>query len=150
MRRLVTFFGIFVLSFLSFAEANAQDRKSVSGAEVTGIFRDESNSELKISALGKGKLRVAFSGVYEFKMANGEDMANVGEASGTATIVGDTATFTPEETEQCTITMKFLTRGRLKVTQAGTDAECGFGHNVNAEGLYKKISSKKPKFEQTR
>lgn len=146
MKNFLTLFGIFVLCFLSLTEANAQNRKSVSGAEVTGTFRDESNSEFKILALGKGKLRVAFSGVYEFKTANGEGMANVGEAGGTAEIFGDTATFIPDETEQCTITLKFLTRRRLKVTQQGTDAECGFGHNVSADGLYKKTSGKKPRF----
>src|SRR6266566_4830587 len=41
------------------------------------------------------------------------------------------------------ITMKFA-NGKLVVTQTGT---CGFGNNVTAEGTYKKISSRKPKFE---
>jgi len=36
--------------------------------------------------------------------------------------------------------------GRLKVTQKGTDAECGFGANVSTDGNYKKISNAKPKF----
>ncbi len=148
MKRLLVFSGVFIFIFSLFTttETIAQTRKSVSGAEVTGTFRDVSGSELSISALGKGKLRVSFSGVYTYKMANGEPMANVGEARGEAEIAGDTATFKPEETEKCTITLKFLMRGRLKVMQKGTDAECGFGHNVSADGDYKKVSNAKPKF----
>lgn len=129
-------------------QADAQSRRAVSGAEVTGTFREKaSGSEFSILALGKGKLKIAFSGVYPYKMSNGEDMANVGEASGEAEIVGDTAIFKPEGFEQCTLTLKFLTGRRLGVTQNGTDAECGFGHNVSAGGVYKKISNVKPKFE---
>lgn len=146
MKRLLIFLAVFTLCVLSMIEAQAQTRRAVSGAEVTGTFRDSSGSEFKILALGKGKLRAAFSGVYLFKMSNGEDMANTGEAAGEAEIVGDTATFESEDTEECTIVLKFLVGGKLKVTQKGTDAECGFGVNVSAAGLYKKISSVKPKF----
>ena len=147
MKKLTIFLAVFALCFMFFAPAKAQDRKSVSGAEVTGTFRDASGSEFKILALGKGKLRVSFSGVYVYKMTNGEEMANTGEAAGTANIVGDTATFMPDETEQCVITLKFLKPGRLKVTQDGTDADCGFGVNVSAAGSYKKASAKKPIFD---
>lgn len=148
MTKLLIFCTVFVLCFISATAANAQSRKAVSGAEVTGTFREASSgSEFNILALGKGKLRVAFSGVYPYKLANGEDMANMGEALGEAEIKGDTATFTPEEFAECSITLKFLNRGRLKVTQQGSDAECGFGHNVSADGMYKKVSGKKPKFQ---
>jgi len=148
MKKILVICSVFVFCLVSVVKSDAQSRKAVSGAEVTGTFREKSSgSEFKISALGRGKLRVAFSGVYAYKMANGEDMANTGEASGKADISGDTATFKPTDfEEQCTITLKFLTRGRLKVTQAGTDAGCGFGFNVSADGDYKKISGKKPKF----
>ena len=71
-------------------------------------------------------------------------MANEGEGSSIATIEGDSAIFKPEGSEEeCQITLKFM-GGELVVTQAGI---CGFGHNISAEGTYKKISSKKPKFE---
>ncbi len=33
------------------------------------------------------------------------------------------------------------------VARGGSDADCSFGHNVNATGTYKKIRSGKPKFE---
>ena len=147
MNKILIFCGILLIGFGAILTTNAQTRKAVSAAEVTGTFREAATgSEFSILALGKGRLRVAFTGVYPYKLANGEDMANTGEAFGEAEISGDTATFTPDEFEECTITLKFLTRGRLKVTQRGTDAECGFGLNVSADGTYKKVSNKKPQF----
>lgn len=147
MKKILIFCGVLLICFGAISDASAQTRKSVSAAEVTGTFREAaSGSEFSILALGKGKLRVAFTGNYVYKLADGSDTVNMGEAFGTAEISGDTATFTPDEFEECTITLKFLTRGRLKVTQQGTDAECGFGRNVSADGMYKKVSNKKPQF----
>ena len=92
-------------------------------------------------ALRQTASRVKFSGVYEYKTPQGPT-ANESEGSGIATI--NTAISKPEGAEEeCEITLKF-TRSKLVVTQTGI---CGFGHNVSAEGTYKKISSQKPKFE---
>ena len=91
--------------------------------------------EFKIWALGKQRLQVEFSGVYEYKTPQGP-MVNEGDGSGIAIIEGDTAIFKPEGAEEeCQITLKF-TRSKLVVTQTGI---CGFGHNVSAEGTYKKF-----------
>src|SRR3954465_460088 len=114
--------------------------KSVTAAQVNGTWKSK-YAEFKIWALGKQRLQVEFSGVYEYKSAYGPT-ANTGEGSGVATIEGDTAIFKPEGAEEeCRITLKF-TGGKLVVTQTGM---CGFGQNVTAEGTYKKISSNKPK-----
>lgn len=147
MKKLILFASFIFIIFSSLA-ASAQTRKAVGGAEATGTFRETSSgSEFKILALGKGKLRIAFLGNYPYKMSNGGMMANTGEASGEAAIAGDTATFKPADFEQCTITIKFLPRGRLSVSQKGVDTDCGFGANVSASGDYKKISGRRPKFE---
>jgi hypothetical protein len=53
--------------------------------------------------------------------------------------------FVPEEAGDCKITMTFLANGKLKVEQQGE--ECGFGHNVRADGTFRKISNRKPKFD---
>lgn len=134
-------------------QINAQTRPSVSAAEVNGTFRDYfggkfkgSYNEIKILALGKGKLRVAFGLTYPFIDGTGAMSANVGEADGTATIEGDTAVFSPDENGQCKITIKFVKRGIIEVTQSGVDSECGFGFNVNSNGTYNKSSGAKPKF----
>ena len=145
---------LFAIIFAGSNGAQAQNRAAVSGREVTGIYRSYfdgkfkgSYNEIKIQALGKGKLKVSFDLTYPYKTASGEMTANVGTNGGTATIEGDTAVFKDLEFGQCTITLKFTKPGTLVITQQGTDGECGFGHNVSADGTYKKVSRAKPKFE---
>ena len=142
-----------LILLLSIVEISAQNRKSVSAAEATGTFRayfdgkfKGNYNEIKILALGRGKLRVAFELTYPYIDGTGGLMANVGTADGTAIIEGDTAIFLPEENGQCKITIKFIKLGTIKVVQSGMDSECSFGFNVNASGTYKKTSSAKPKF----
>lgn len=131
------------IAFCLILTANAEAGPDVTAAQVNGAWRYRKN-EFKIWALGEQKLRIEFSGVYEYKTGDGEPMANVGEGSGIARIEGDTATFKPDGAEdECKITLKF-TNGKLVVTQNGI---CGFGFNVTAEGTYKKVSSKKPEFD---
>ena len=69
----------------------------------------------------------------------------VAAALGEATIENDTAVFVPEEAGDCKITMTFLPNGKLKVEQQGE--ECGFGHNVRTDGSFRKVRSRKPKFD---
>lgn len=143
-----------IWTFLSAAVGvNAQNRSSVSAAEVNGTFRayfsgkfKDSYSEIKILALGKGKLRVAFELTYPYIDGTGELSANTGATDSTAAIEGDTAIFSSDEYGQCKITVKFVKRGTIEVTQEGT-GDCGFGHNVSAAGIYKKSSGAKPKFD---
>ncbi len=130
------------LAAASIVTMQAGKDTSVTAAQVNGTWRRKWG-EFKIWALGHQRLQVEFSGVYEYKTAQGPT-ANSGEGSGIATIEGDTAIFKPEGAEEeCSITLKF-TGDKLVVTQAGI---CGFGHNVTAAGTYKKVSGKKPKFE---
>ena len=145
---------VFSLLFISAGQIFAQPRKAVSGTEATGTFRNYFNGkfkgsrdEIKIIALGKGKLRIGFDLVYPYVDGNGEMSANMGTAAGVATIAGDTAVYFSDEFGQCGITIKFVKPGQIKVTQNGSDAECGFGANVSADGIYKKVSGAKPKFE---
>lgn len=147
------------MAFTVFSAVDAaaqKTRKSVSGSEVTGTFEKKftgrykgSANEIKIAALGGGRLRVAMDLIYPYTMQNGELMANTGKFDGEATIVGDIAmaeTGGDLGIRTCAIIITFVRPGTIKVTQEGDD--CGFGHNVSAAGTYKKISSKKPKFEQ--
>jgi hypothetical protein len=155
MNKLTIFAGILVLTF-SFAlpvRTNAQNRKSVGETEVNGTFRYYFNgkfkgsyNEIRILALGKGRLRISFDLLYPYVTGSGELSANMGSAEGTAEIVGDTAVYTSEEFDNCSITIKFVRPGTIKVSQEGNDSDCGFGHNVNADGVYRKASNSKPKF----
>ena len=135
------FISAVCLAGASIATSHADSDKSVTAAQVNGTWKTK-GGKFKIWALGKQRLQVEFSGVYEYKSPQGP-MANEGEGSGIAMIEGDTAIFKPEGAEEeCQITLKF-TDGKLVATQTGI---CGFGHNVSAEGTYKKVSSEKPKF----
>jgi hypothetical protein len=136
-------------------QANAQNRKSVSAAEVNGTFRDYfggkfkgNYNEIKILALGKGKVKVSFGLTYPYIDGTGGMTANVGEAAGEASINGDTAIYTNEEFGECKITIKFVRPGIIKVDQSGADSQCGFGFNVSASGTYKKTSKSKPQFNE--
>jgi hypothetical protein len=113
----------------------------VTAAQANGVY-SYYQSEFRILALGHNKLKVQFDGIYMTVMKS----PNMGYAAGEAIIDGNIATFKPPDTERCEITLVFLP-GKLKVTQDGSDADCGFGHNVYATGTYRKIRSGKPKFE---
>jgi hypothetical protein len=117
------------------------NKQIVTAAQANGVYRYY-QSEFRILALGHNKLKVQFDGIY-MTLAKSP---NMGYAMGEATIDGNVATFKPPDFERCEITLVFLP-GKLKVMQDGSDADCGFGHNVNATGTYTKIRGGKPKFE---
>ena len=129
------------LCLLTTASVVAQTKTVVTAAQANGIYKYYDN-EFRIFALGHNKLKVQFDGVYHTIAKS----VNIGEATGEATIEGNIATFIPEDSHDCKITMTFLP-GKLVVKQDGEDFACGFGHNVNASGTYKKIRPGKPKFD---
>ena len=133
-----------LVTLILFISAFSQRTRIVTAAEANGTYRSGRNV-IKILALGHNKLRVQMHLTYEFKSQAGP-MANVGEAFGEATIENDTAIFHPPDTQNCTITIKFLPGSKLKVSEDRT-IECGFGLNVSSEGTYRKIKSGKPKFD---
>ncbi len=114
----------------------------VTAAQVNGTWRSK-NGVFKIWALGDLKLRIEFSGTYEYNSPAGP-MANTGRGGSIAFINNNTAIFKPEGiSDECKITMKFE-RATLIVNQEGS---CDFGLNVTADGTYRKISRRKPKFD---
>jgi hypothetical protein len=143
------------LLLAAFTAVSAQaSRASVSAGEVNGTFRMKlpgkfkaMANEIKILALGGGKLRFAMELIYPYSQPRGEVTANTGSLDGEAAISGDTAVFSSDEFGECKITFTFVKPGTLKVTQDGTDADCGFGHNVSAAGTYIKVNSRRPKFD---
>src|SRR5688572_1018389 len=156
MRKRLIWFCVAAAWLMTFsATVSAQtSRKSVSAGEVNGEYRmnfpgkfRKFTNDVKLLALGKGKVRVAMDLIYPIALPNGERTANMGSLDGEATIKGDVATYRSDEFGPCTITIKFVRPGTIKVTQDGSDADCGFGHNVFAGGTYRKVSSRKPKFE---
>ena len=133
---------LFTIALFLIATLRVDATADVTSAQVNGTWKTKTG-EFKIWALGQQRLQIEFSGTYEYRSPEGPT-ANEGQGSGIARIEGNTAIFKPEGAEDdCKITLKF-TSGKLVATQTGI---CGFGHNVSADGTYKKVSSKKPKFD---
>lgn len=146
--------NLFAVLFMSAVGSSAQTRNAVSVSEVTGTFRSYftgkakgSYDEIKIASAGRGKLKVSFELMYPHLDSSGQMMPNMGSAQGDAVIDGSSAFYTSTDFGQCKITIDFVKPGQIKVTQSGSDVECGFGANVTADGTYKKVSGAKPKFE---
>jgi len=153
-RTSLTLTAIIFAAFSGGAVCAQSSRKNVSGAEVTGTFDHAftgkfkgSASEIRILALGKGKLKMAFDLIYPFVDGVGQLEANSGEVDGVATIEADTAMFVSGDNGECRIRIKFVKPGLINVKQLGDSSGCGFGLNVSADGTYKKVSGTKPKFE---
>ena len=142
MKRLVMLFAFVIASFVLPPATSAQNPKIVTAAQANGVYSSYDN-EIRILALGKNKLRVSFDGTYHTLSKS----VNTGTASGEATIEDNVAVLELPDFGPCKITIVFLARSRLKVTQEGDSPDCGFGHNVRADGTYRKIRGGKPKFE---
>ena len=142
MKRIVTLVACLTAWLVLTPSAITQKPKIVTAAQANGVYSSYDN-EIRILALGNNKLKVSFDGVYHTISKS----VNTGYASGEATIEGNVAVLELREWGPCKITMVFLPRNRLKVTQEGDSPDCGFGHNVRADGTYRKIRGGKPKFE---
>ncbi len=123
-------------------------QKVVTAAQVNGTWRETSSktnavsTEFRVWSLGGQKLQVEFFG----NNAAGK-VSNT--ASGTAMIEGTTATFQPADAQSnadspCVMTLEFG-GGKLIVSEKG---DCGWGRGIGSDGIFKKISSKKPKFDE--
>jgi hypothetical protein len=150
---LLTLCGILFGAAAAGQVAGQTRRASVPASEVNGTFRMNftgkyrgNYNEIKILALGKGRLHLAMDLTYPYTMANGELTANVGQLDGEASIDRDTAVYTSED-GACRITIRFVRPGTIEVKQVASDGGCGFGHNVFAGGTYRKVSSARPRFD---
>ena len=147
-------FALAVMMTASTFSVAQTSRKSVSAAEVNGTFKmtfrgkfRKFSNEIKILALGGGKIRVAMDLVYPYSLKNGEPSVNMGGFDEVAVIVGDTANYESED-GKCKFVFKFVKLGTLKIVEDETDGGCGFGHNVMADGTYRKVSGRKPRFDE--
>jgi hypothetical protein len=118
----------------------AQSPRRVTPAQINGVYKYRGN-DFRVLALGHSKIKVQFNGEWMTRAG----YPNIGEAIGEATIEGNVAIFIPGDTNKCKITMTFFTN-KMIVKQEGDDAECGFGHNVMADGTYRRVKAGRPKF----
>jgi len=134
---------LLALTFCALAAVGTALAGPVTAAEMNGTWKTKGGNEFKVWTIGKEMLRIEFSGVFRYDSAAGPT-ANTGEGHGVASLERDTAKFKPDGAEDdCAITLKF-SHDKPVVTQTGT---CGFGFNVTAQGTYKKVSSREPKFD---
>jgi hypothetical protein len=116
---------------------------NVTPEQMEGIytFKDAtSHKEMRLAYVGKGKLKVSFD------LTSGKPPAT-GVGGGDATVSGNVATYA--KSGACTIAMRFEPGNRLGVTQTGSDADCGFGSHLTADGEYSKVRGGKPAVEVT-
>ena len=130
-----------VLVLLSSAVLGQSSRRVVTAAQINGVYKSGRN-DFRVLALGHNKLQVQFNGEWMTRAG----YPNIGEALGEATIDGNVATFIPGDTKNCKITMTFLPPNKMVVQQEGFDADCGFGHNVMANGTYRRVKAGRPKW----
>ena len=112
---------------------------------LTGTYRSRTG-EFKVQGLGVNRLHVQFNGTYEYRLGR-ELMANTGTADAMARLNGNVANFVLPDTQGCSISLAFA-GNKLVAKQTGSDSDCGFGHNVTADGTYIKRSSRPPKFDE--
>jgi hypothetical protein len=96
---------------------------------------------IEVTRIGPDRVLVDLSG------NKGSPSFNQGSFTAILTYENDMATYTPLEYDRsCVVTLKWL-RNAIVVSQRAEDANtaCGFGHAVAVDGVYRKISSKRPK-----
>jgi hypothetical protein len=122
----------------------AQTQSPLKAAKnVTGDYRltkEEFRNRLEVRQLAGGKIKFHLLALW-VSHNNPENIHN-GELQGIAKLEKGVAIY---DQDGCKIKIEFFPN-RAHVMQL-EDSGCGFGANVTAEGTYRKLNSKKPKFD---
>lgn len=139
---------ILLLALASVASAQTTKRSirtsSTAALKVTGHYAARSKSapnSMEVQELPGGKIKFHILALW-VSHYNRDNVHN-GEVQGTVNLVGDTAAY---EEERCKITIRF-TKTAAIVKHADELGDCDFGANVTATGTYRKLDSRKPKFD---
>ena len=142
--RLVYFSVPLVMLTASIWAAQAQSPPKPAIINVTGHYRltkEEFRNRLDVQQLAGGKIKFHLLALWV--SYNNPDNVHNGELQGIATMEKGVAIY---DRAGCKIKLEFFPR-RVQVTQLA-DAGCGFGANVTADGTYRKLDSKRPKFDR--
>jgi hypothetical protein len=118
-------------------------RPATSG-KVTGHYRARSKgapNSMEVLGLRGGKIKFHLLALWV--SAYNRDNVHNGEVQGVVELKGNTAVY---EAEHCKFSITF-TSTRAIVKQADELGDCDFGANVTATGTYRKVDSRKPKFD---
>lgn len=114
------------------------------GRRVTGTYRlrkDEQRNTFEVRSVGGNRIKFHLLALW-VSPYNPDNVHN-GEVFGTIPLKNGTAIF---KDESCQLTIRF-TRLAVIITQAEEVGDCDFGANVNASGVYRKVSSSRPSFD---
>jgi len=92
-----------------------------------------------VEAPSPGNIHFCFSGLW---WGLGEGPSGLGELSSTVPLRAGQAEYVSREftNKTCVISMHFYD-DEVEVKQTGSEWDCGFGHNVTANGTFQRISS---------
>lgn len=127
-----------ILTFFSIAASGEN-------AASTGIYllkrTKDAGCELKILQIGNNGLK------FELSCNRGAPSYNSGAAYGTIDIENNVATYYHQgASDPCQIQFQFQGT-TVVVSQNGTDAACGFGWGVYADGTYSLVTRERPMFK---
>ena len=133
---------VLLFVFLSHADSlgNQKVKQRVQKTSVTGTYKYVLNT-LEVLELPEHRVRISFSGFWPNDHKRVETR-NVGDFDEIVPLKERTAVVKPKYGDaDCAITIGF-SAARAIVTEEGY--HCGFGFNVEADGTYRKVSSKPP------
>lgn len=82
---------------------------------------------------------------FQLQISRGRPTGNMGFLEGRLTVEDGRATYRNQD-GTCAIAFAF-TRRSVVLKTIGDDGGCSFGNHVHADGTYRRISRKKPKFD---
>ena len=117
-------------------------KKPAQAGGVTGTYKYVLNS-MEVLELPNNKVRIRFDGFWPNDRKRVETR-NVGAFDETVPLGDGTAKVKIQfGDEPCMITLEFRSN-KVIVSQEGSIMGCGFGFNVEPDGTYVKVSSKRP------
>jgi hypothetical protein len=141
----INFAAALLFISLMFGNVSAQTPvRTPRPANVTGSYRlrnAETPNSLEVLQLPGGKIKFHILALWV--SVHNRDNVHNGELQGVIALAGDTAVY---QGESCKVTIKFAA-GKAIVTQDADVGDCFFGANVSATGSYRKMNSRKPKFD---
>ena len=135
---------VLLLTLCVVATAQTTLRGKSTNKDVTGHYvmrREEFRNRIFVQQLPGGKIK--FDLLALWVSANNPENVHNGTAQGIMEIKNGVAVY---EGSSCKLTMTFLP-GKIKIVQSDEVGDCEFGFNVTATGSYRKIDSKRPKFD---
>lgn len=137
-------FPILFLALSAVAVGQTTLRATTPGKSVTGHYtmrREEFRNRIFVQQLPGGKIK--FDLLALWVSANNPENIHNGTAQGIVDLRDGVAVY---ENSSCKLTLKF-TSGKIRIVQSDEIGDCEFGFNVTASGSYRKISSRKPRFD---